>query len=161
MTETFAPSAQTPCGHEGHPFGCTSVTLVEPEAPAVKVGDFFASSWGYDQTNVDFYKVVGLTKSGKSVRVQRWTAKVAKDTGPQVYLVPGDSPATYNDWSAVEPGDDFWERQEKVVERECPVETKRLRFGGYCGASFSVNSYSGAYLWDGTPQMATGQGWGH
>lgn len=30
----------------------------------VKVGDIFTGSWGYDQTNVDFYEVVHL--SGKS-----------------------------------------------------------------------------------------------
>jgi hypothetical protein len=28
----------------------------------VKVGDIFYSSWGYDQTNVDFYKVIRTTK---------------------------------------------------------------------------------------------------
>lgn len=26
----------------------------------VKVGDIFVSSWGYDQTNVDFYQVIAL-----------------------------------------------------------------------------------------------------
>ena len=30
----------------------------------IKVGDIFVSSWGYDQTNVDFYQVVKLV--GKS-----------------------------------------------------------------------------------------------
>jgi len=28
----------------------------------VKIGDIFVSSWGYDQTNVDFYKVTRTTK---------------------------------------------------------------------------------------------------
>ena len=34
----------------------------------VQVGDLFACSWGYAQTQVDFYEVVGLTPSGKSVK---------------------------------------------------------------------------------------------
>lgn len=33
----------------------------------VKVGDIFKSSWGYDQTNIDFYEVIAVT--GKSATV--------------------------------------------------------------------------------------------
>lgn len=135
------------------------------EAPEVKVGDFFESSWGYDQTNVDFYKVVGVTKSGKSVRVQKWSSAVAPSPGgghfASEHVVAGGGPATYSDWSAVTPEMDYWERQEVVVEREAPVMTKRLRRGGYKGASFTVNSYANAYLWDGTPEYQTASGFGH
>lgn len=138
-----------------------SVAVSEKSKVEVKVGDFFSSSWGYDQTNVDFYKVVGLTKSGKSVRVQKWSSKVVSSTGPQDYVVPGDGPATYHDWSEVPEGADFWERKEHVKVKPVPVETKRLRFGGWKGASFTVNSYSAAYLWDGKPEYQTGFGYGH
>lgn len=136
----------------------------QPETVTVKVGDFFYSSWGYDQTNVDFYKVVGLTPSGKSVRVQQWTSALAPGTesgGPQEYVVPGESPATYTDWSAVTEGMDYWEQQEAKVTREVPVETKRLNTKYSGRAYFSVNSYSAASLWDGTPKYQTGFGWGH
>jgi hypothetical protein len=34
------------------------------------VGSILVSSWGYDQTNIDFYQVVGFTASGKSVRLR-------------------------------------------------------------------------------------------
>ena len=37
---------------------------------AVKVGDIFYNSWGYDQTNIDYYEVVRVTKSGKSVYIR-------------------------------------------------------------------------------------------
>lgn len=37
-----------------------SVTKVEQPAPNVKVGDIFVSSWGYDQTNIDYYKVLSV-----------------------------------------------------------------------------------------------------
>lgn len=36
------------------------------ETAAVKVGDVFYSSWGYDQTNVNFFAVVALSKTGKT-----------------------------------------------------------------------------------------------
>lgn len=33
------------------------VTRVEKPLPVVKVGDIYVSHWGYDQTNVDYYRV--------------------------------------------------------------------------------------------------------
>ena len=38
----------------------SEVTKVEKPVPTVKVGDIFVSSWGYDQTNIDFYKVLSV-----------------------------------------------------------------------------------------------------
>lgn len=35
---------------------------------AVKVGDIFEMSWGYDQTNVDYFQVVSVTGKGVYVR---------------------------------------------------------------------------------------------
>lgn len=46
----------------------------------VKVGDIFYNSWGYDQTNIDWYQVVALTKTGKSVKVRPIAGKI-KETG--------------------------------------------------------------------------------
>jgi len=37
-----------------------SVTKVDSPVPTVKVGDIYVSSWGYDQTNIDFYKVLNV-----------------------------------------------------------------------------------------------------
>ena len=37
------------------------MTTTETTTPTLKVGDVMYSSWGYDQTNVDFYKVVRAT----------------------------------------------------------------------------------------------------
>lgn len=138
-----------------------SVQSVEKPVVQVKVGDFFVSSWGYDQTNVDFYKVVGVTKSGKSVKVQQWSSKVVGNSGTSEAVVPGDGPRTYNDWSEVPEGADYWERQAHVKVKPVPVETKRLRLGGYFNASFTVNSYSSAHLWEGRPQSQTAFGFGH
>jgi hypothetical protein len=37
----------------------------------IKIGDLFVSSWGYEQTNVDLFKVVGFTKSKKSAIIRQ------------------------------------------------------------------------------------------
>lgn len=37
---------------------------------ALQLGSILVSSWGYDQTNVNAYQVVGFTKSGKSARLR-------------------------------------------------------------------------------------------
>ena len=42
----------------------SSVTKTEQTVPTVNVGDIFVSSWGYDQTNVDFYTVLTVNYTG-------------------------------------------------------------------------------------------------
>ena len=41
----------------------------EHENERVKVGDLFYSSWGYDQTNSEFFKVVSISKTGKTCEI--------------------------------------------------------------------------------------------
>ena len=109
----------------------------------VEVGDLFYDSWGYDQTQVDFYEVVGLTPSGKSVRVQQIRQENLTDPRrPNVTVKPLKG-TTYG-----------------------PVETKRLKKlnWGIEGDrySFRVNSFSSSYQgdWDSTWSV-TGWGFGH
>jgi len=133
-----------------------------PADLGVQVGDFFVSSWGYDQTNVDFYKVVEVLP--KSVRVQHWTSKTVDDNGPVTHVVPGDKPKTVTDWSACTPEMGYWERQEAKVESDAPFELKRLRSYGQGESQrvyFTVNSFSSASKWDGRPAYQTGSGFGH
>lgn len=35
----------------------------------VRIGDIFHSSWGYDQTNTEYFKVKSISKSGKTCSV--------------------------------------------------------------------------------------------
>ena len=53
--------------------GTATETPKKEDAPAnkygVKVGDIFTASWGYDQTNVDFFQVIALCGK-QSVRVR-------------------------------------------------------------------------------------------
>lgn len=131
--------------------GCTVAFVPGPEEAAmtapvpesvglaemlgVKVGDFFYSSWGYDQTNIDFYKVVGITPSGKSVKVRQWSSKRVGGSEYSDSMVPGES-------------------------AQGPVMTKRLSdINGR--ASFTLTSYANGYYWDGKPKSQTASGYGH
>jgi len=41
----------------------------ENKKDSAKIGDVFHSSWGYDQTNTEYYKIVEISKSGKTAKV--------------------------------------------------------------------------------------------
>ena len=41
----------------------------ENKADRAKVGQVFHSSWGYDQTNTEYYKIVEISKTGKTAKV--------------------------------------------------------------------------------------------
>lgn len=134
------------------------------ENAGVQIGDFFVSLWGYDQTQATWFKVIGMTPSGKSVKVQQWRGKVVEDNGPSVYVVPGDGPVTSIDYSAAPAGADYWDRKAAGVEVEAGIETKRLNSYGEGENQrfhFTVNSFSSAGKWDGSPAQVTGHGWGH
>jgi len=114
--------------------------MTQTQQSTVQVGSVFVCSWGYDQTNVDFFKVVGMTKSGKSVKVQKWSSKITGTDRVAVDLEKG--PATLSFYNHNTGERDTW---------TAPVETKRLRMPEQSGASrpcFSMASYSSAYLVD-------------
>ncbi len=110
------------------------VAMPNPVDLGVAVGDFFYDSWGYDQTNIDFYEVVGLT--GASVKVREVRSKVVGSNGSQEEVVPVPGGFTG------------------------PSMTKRIQNYGST-PSFTVNSFSAASKWDGKPKSQTAAGWGH
>lgn len=114
----------------------------------IAVGDFFVCSWGYDQTNVDFYRVVG--KTGKSVRLQWWTKRLVSEAGmPTEFVVPGGVPATVP------------VRENGVVVRWEDAKPEMKRVNLEWGTRVRINSFSSARLWEGDAEMQTGGGWGH
>lgn len=103
-----------------------------------KVGDILESSWGYDQTNVDFYEVVGVTN--KSVKIEKIGNTAVDDNGPGgLGVVPNTSYRSGN------------------------VMLKRVSSVSADGKSgwVRLTSYSGANKWDGTPQYETHPAFGH
>ncbi len=102
---------------------------------AHKLGDILSSSWGYDQTNVTFYQVVGITKS--SVRIRKIATTIASSTDHTCKL------------SAL-PG--------QFLGTEIVLKRVRRTDRGY---AVTINDYADAHLWDGTPQYATPANMGH
>ena len=101
-----------------------------------QVGDILYSSWGYDQTNIDFYEVRKVT--GSMVVIQELEKRVVRDWGHTVNVVP--VPGQY---------------------KEAPL---RRKFGpSWRGDSYavSINSFARSSLWDGVPLAQTGSGYGH
>lgn len=130
------------------------MTATAVETPVVEVGSIFECSWGYDQTNVDFYKVVEMSKSGKTIKVVKVGLVYTEQMGPHDKVVAGGEPVK-GGWVYPKEGPAYYDPE--YVE----VMTKRLRLGGYGGASFNVASYADAYLWDGKALYQTGYGYGH
>ena len=97
-----------------------------------QIGDILTSSWGYDQTNVDFYEVVGVTD--KSVKIEKIGSTTISDHG-----VGGLSVVPNTSW------------------RVGKVMTKRVRESGYV----SISSYAVASKWDGKPEYETHPMYGH
>lgn len=108
---------------------------VSPTDAGIEVGTIFYASWGYDQTNVDFYEVVGLTPKGVKIR------KVAQFA---------DSGGYGHDEVSAQSG--------RYLSEE--VETKILR-GSAEHPYLSINSFSSASVWDGQPKYQTATGFGH
>jgi len=100
-------------------------------AEAVNVGDIYYCSWGYDQTNVDFYKVIA--KRGHKVTLIEVGSRVVDDH------------TTYENVVAV-PLAHIGEPFDKMVNE----------YG-----SFRISSYSSALKWDGKPKHRTAWGYGH
>lgn len=108
------------------------------DAPVIapQVGDILYSSWGYDQTNIDFYEVRKVT--GSMVVLQQLEDKIVRNDGYMHYVVP--VPGRY---------------------KGVPL---RRKFGpSWRGDEYTVGikSYASASKWDGTPKGETGWGYGH
>ena len=100
----------------------------------LKVGDILYSSWGYDQTNIDFYQVTAVVGK-KSVKIRRIGSRVDSTATTAQYVVAAK--------------DAFLEDEKEM--------TKRVGQGNV----ISLTSYSSAYPWDGKPKYETAFGFGH
>lgn len=104
------------------------VTKVEKPLPTVREGDIYVSSWGYDQTNIDFYKVLTV-KNKTAVLVE--IGQTRNYTGPmQGQCMPNPEVAGTK------------------------LYTKRIQ--NYNDKPyFKLTSFSSAYPWDGKSEMFT------
>jgi hypothetical protein len=90
----------------------------------LKAGDLLISSWGYDQTNVDFYEVVGVSAS--MIRIRKRNSEI------KPVLAPGGGSTMSG---TISPADGF--ASEEVLSRRVNP------LGGV-----KIESYAYAYAWD-------------
>ena len=105
--------------------------------PAAKVGDILYTSWGYEQTNIDFYQVTDVHDG--SVTIRKIASRVVSGGRgtDEVVAVP----------------DDF----------VGPPMKKRVQ-KGYRTGEYEVKISEGrghAWQWDGKPKHQTAAGYGH
>lgn len=113
----------------------------------VKVGDIFESSWGYEQTNVDFFQVIALVGE-TSVRVRQVYPELVKEDG----VSPMSCDRTYkmtNELLPPAPNSIFIEDQENG-------DLKRLKPGYYKdpeeankNCHFKLRDFASAYKCNG------------
>ena len=113
----------------------------------VKVGDIFESSWGYEQTNVDFFQVIALVGE-TSVRVRQVCPELVKEDG----ISPMSCDRTYkmtNELLPPAPSSIFIEDQENG-------DLKRLKPGYYKdpeeankNCHFKLRDFASAYKCNG------------
>jgi hypothetical protein len=113
-----------------------------------KVGDILYSSWGYDQTNIEFFKVVKVSEF--SVWIQEIGKKVVEVTGwAHQNVVPVDSPEyQVRNWDNEK---DDWDNVNPFITKTHPIQRKKIQAYGD-GYGVSLNSFSSAWLWDGKPK---------
>lgn len=97
---------------------------LDPSVP--KVGDILYSSWGYGMTIVDFFKVIKVSPSGKSITLQELESDIVEGSGYDGYKMP----SKHED------------------RRKSPIKNKRVS-PGRDGYSVKINQSANAYKWDG------------
>lgn len=116
----------------------TNATNPTPAPKTPKLGDILVMSWGYDQTNIDFYQVIAVTKA--SVRLRKIEGK--RIDGRALVAAPGVWADARHRNADQDP--EYFEKG--------ALKRFRLDKAGY---SVSMTSYSNAYLWDGEPEFDT------
>jgi hypothetical protein len=135
----------------------TTSTATAPTC-GVTVGTVFVRSWGYDQTNVDFYEITEISKSGKSGKARKIRSKVAESQGYSDRVVADTSDERFDvsqscaRCSNSHEGSKGWDGHEYTLDYTWQARTNRL----------TVTSYGDhAYRWDGSSMYQTGWGFGH
>lgn len=100
---------------------------------SLKIGDILDCSWGYDQTNIDFYEVVKVV--GKNtVEIRKVSSVCTKSEPPCDYVVPN---------------------------KGCYIGDPMRKRVNAAHNSVTMNSYSCAMPWSGKPMYETSFGYGH
>ena len=105
------------------------------------VGDILYASWGYDQTNIDFYQVVEVVGK-KSVKIRGiYGSSIRQSTGADYVVASKDS----------------FKDRDVFLNDQNTATLKRVKKGNI----ISISTFANAYPWDGKEKYETATGWGH
>ena len=100
----------------------------------VNVGDVFYTSWGYDQTNVDFFQV--LSVKGLTVSIREIGSKFVEGTqGRDCSNVVAD--------------------KDRFLQNAEPLSKKVLTYDGGTSIYLKIHQSANAWLWNGKPQYSS------
>lgn len=102
------------------------------------VGDVLYSSWGYDQTNIDFYQVLKVTPSG--VYIQRLLDETKSEPGE--FMAGKCTPKR---------DESLKNTVAYLYDTRHPLIFKRVNPHGYV----KIKSYARAGKWDGQPKRCS------
>ena len=106
----------------------------------LKVGDILYSSWGYDQTNINFYQVTKVI-SDRTVEIRAIASnRVGGSVGTDEVIAVKD---------AFLAGSESDKRKQPMIKRVSKDNT------------IKISSYEYAWKWDGRPKSETAFGFGH
>lgn len=99
----------------------------------IEVGTIFYSSWGYDQTNIDYFQVVKVTPKGVYIREIKDKRTYEGDMHGTSVPVKDD----FQDWSLLH-------KENKPVFRRLVDNSSE--------PAINIKGYNSAWLWDGQPR---------
>lgn len=100
----------------------------------LKVGDILYSSWGYDQTNIDFYQITEVKE--RAVVIRKIESRIDHEERGADYVVA-------------------------VPNRFAGPPMTKIPQGSGNSVSIKISNYAYAHPWDGKPKYETAAGWGH
>jgi len=107
-----------------------------------KVGDILYTSWGYEQTNIDFFRVVKVTP--QTVVIEGIPSTVDHSVTGSDYMIPRSDAAPI---------------QSALLDK--PQQRFKLSLPAGKTPYIRLADYAYAWRWDGTPKRQTAAGYGH
>lgn len=106
----------------------------------VKIGDIFCYSWGYEQSNIDYFQVVGL-KGTKQVIIKEIAYEVTETTGLDSYKVRACK--------------DKFLKDSQFIKDNTVGATKQVKGLKNGTIYINIESFGFCSLWDGTDDVMT------
>jgi hypothetical protein len=134
------------------------MTTTDTATAPTTVGTVFAHSWGYNQTNVDFYEITEISRTGKSGKARKIRSSTVAVYGTSDSVVPADGEDRFEvrqgcaRCSNSHEGEPAFDGHAYTIDYTWQARTDRLTV---------TSNGDHAYRWNGRPMYTTGYGFGH